>query len=124
MIETLPNSWPIKNSVIMGGAVRDAMLRRSGIKRKSLNTYDKELQIRFDETQGVTNTYLPSGQDDGVTTDSHSGTDTVPWGLDQEWVTTQLVATDGDGDSQTIVKMVMLGTEGCRRRQQQDISCE
>lgn len=112
LIETLPNSWPIKNSVIMGGAVRDAMLRRSGIKRKSLNTYDKELQIRFDESQGVTNTYLPSGQDDGVTTDSHSGTDTVPWGLDQEWVTTQLVATDGDGDSQTIVKMVMLGTEG------------
>lgn len=111
LIETLPNAWPVKNSVVMAGGVRDAMLRRSGIKRKALNTYDKELQIRFDATQSTANTYLPSGADDGVSTSEHGGTDTLPWGLDQSWVTTQLVSTDGDGDAQTTLKMVMQGTE-------------
>ena len=109
MIETLANAWPTRNAVVMAGVMRDQMLKINGMKRGDLNTYDKDLKIRFDTTQSTANTYLPGSSDSGVSDGEHSGTDNLVWGINQEWTTTSLVANNSDGVKRAL-KMVMLGS--------------
>ena len=109
LLETLANAWPTRNAVVMAGVMRDQMLKINGMKRGDLNTYDKDLKIRFDTTQSTGNTYLPGSTDSGVSDSEHSGTDNLVWGINQEWTTTSLVANNSDGVKRAL-KMVMLGS--------------
>lgn len=44
-VYSLPNSWPIRNSIVLMGAARDAMLKSAGVRRSNLEAYQKELRL-------------------------------------------------------------------------------
>jgi hypothetical protein len=50
-IETLNCGYPTRNSVVLAGAARDAMLKSAGVSRSNLESYQKELRIKFDADQ-------------------------------------------------------------------------
>jgi hypothetical protein len=55
----LPSSYPIRNSVVLAGAARDAMLDSAGISRSNLETYQKELRIKLEAGNTDTNQFFP-----------------------------------------------------------------
>lgn len=110
-VSTMPNSYPIRNAVVMAGWMRDGMLKQNGVKRSDLNTYDKELRVLMDKDQATDGSedWLPNGSDPGTVTDDHAGTDDDVWGLNRPWDVTQLVHADDAGDNATTRKMAVLG---------------
>ena len=44
-VYSLPNSWPIRNSIVLIGKARDAMLESAGVRRSNLEAYQKELRL-------------------------------------------------------------------------------
>lgn len=47
-IGTLNNGYPTRNAVVLAGAARDAMLKSAGVSRGNLESYQKELRLKFD----------------------------------------------------------------------------
>ncbi len=47
-IETANCGYPTRNAVVLAGASRDAMLKSAGVSRGNLESYQKELRIKFE----------------------------------------------------------------------------
>ncbi len=48
IFETANCGYPTRNAVVLAGASRDAMLKSAGVSRGNLESYQKELRIKFD----------------------------------------------------------------------------
>ena len=55
----LPASYPIRNSVVLAGAARDAMIESVGSSHSKLEPYQKELRIKLEAGQFDTTTFFP-----------------------------------------------------------------
>ena len=105
IIETLNCGYPTRNSVVLAGAARDAMLKSAGVSRSNLESYQKELRILMDGTMtSESNQYFPEGTDIGTT---GSG-----WGTGFDYDYTKLVINRPDDAADGITKaLAMLGTQ-------------
>lgn len=104
-IESLSNGYPTRNSVVLAGVARDAMLKSAGIPRSNLETYQKELRILFSNGAGTSNQYMPGCLDKG----DPSGTSA--WGPNT-YDYTKLVIADPDGAPDGFSKPLMMqGTQ-------------
>ena len=105
VIETLSAGYPTRNSVVLAGAARDAMLKSAGIPRSNLESYQKELRIFMETGAGAGHQYMPGGVDKG----QPSGTGA--WGTD-DYEYTKLVIADPDGSPDGLThSLFMLGTQ-------------
>jgi hypothetical protein len=105
-IQSLNCGYPTRNSVVLAGAARDAMLKTAGVSRSNLESYQKELRLLMDGSMLATgtNSYFP-----GATA---VGTGSGGWGVGFDYDYTKLVINRPDGASDSITKaMAMLGTQ-------------
>ena len=108
-VDTLNCGYPTRNSVVLTGAARDAMLKSAGISRSNLESYQKELRIVMDGTMdgGGSNIFFPGATDDGT---SSGG-----WGEALTYDYTKLVINRPDDAADGITKsLAMLGTQSAR----------
>ncbi len=99
-VDSLNCGYPTRNSVVLAGHARDEMLKSAGVSRSNLETYQKELRLRFDGDMTNANTLMP-GQTD------FSGTLAVPgWGDGLVYDYTQLVIEDPASPGDTLTKEV------------------
>lgn len=105
LIETLSNGYPTRNSVVLAGAARDAMLKSAGIPRSNLETYQKELRLIMESGGGTAYQYMPGCNNKG------NPSSTGAWGTDS-YDYTKLVIADPDGSPDGFSKsLFMLGTQ-------------
>ena len=64
-LDTLSCAYPTRNAVVLAGAARDAMLKSAGVSRGNLESYQKELRLKFECDQKTTNSWLPGATDLG-----------------------------------------------------------
>ena len=104
-VESLNCGYPTRNSVVLAGAARDAMLKSAGISRSNLESYQKELRILMDGTMtNASNQYFP-----GATT---VGVGAGGWGVGFDYDYTKLVINRPDDAADGITKgLAMLGTQ-------------
>jgi hypothetical protein len=104
-VESLNCGYPTRNSVVLAGAARDAMLKSAGISRSNLESYQKELRILMDGTMtAASNQYFPGATAVG----SGSG----GWGVGFDYDYTKLVINRPDDAADGITKaLAMLGTQ-------------
>ena len=101
IIETLNCGYPTRNSVVLAGAARDAMLKSAGVSRSNLESYQKELRILMDGTMtSESNQYFPEGTDIGTT---GSG-----WGTGFDYDYTKLVINRPDDAADGITKALAM----------------
>ena len=106
ILESLNCGYPTRNSVVLAGAARDAMLKTAGVSRSNLESYQKELRLLMDGSMLATgaNSYFPGATD--------QGTGSGGWGVGFDYDYTKLVINRPDGASDSITKaMAMLGTQ-------------
>ena len=97
---TLPNSYPIRNSVVLAGAARDEMLKSAGIRRSNLESYQTELRL-LPECGFTEGDYLlPGNVAAGYTADAQFGKNVV-------YDYTSVTYTDSGGEQTKA--MVVLG---------------
>lgn len=110
-IETLNNGYPTRNSVVLAGAARDAMLKSAGVSRGNLETYQKELRIVMDADQARTNTWLPGATAPGLTeADTGAAVAAATYGIDLVYDHTSLVYDDPSSPGTDVSKtLCMLG---------------
>jgi len=97
---TLPNSYPIRNSVVLAGAARDAMLKSAGISRSNLESYQTELRLHHQCGVEESNYLLPCNTTAGSTGDAAFGKNVV-------YDYTTVTYTDSGGEKTK--QMVVLG---------------
>lgn len=51
VVETANCGYPTRNAVVLAGSARDAMLKSAGVSRSNLESYQKELRIKFECSQ-------------------------------------------------------------------------
>ena len=71
--------YPTRNAVVLAGHARDEMLESAGVSRGNLETYQKELRLKFECDQTEANLYLPGAEEIGA-----EGNSLSPRGGDQE----------------------------------------
>lgn len=100
----LPASYPIRNSVVLAGAARDAMIESVGSSHSKLEAYQKELRIKLEAGQFDTNTFFPFA--------SNMATASGGFGETLTYDYTKLVLTRPDeaADSVTL-PLVMIGEQ-------------
>ena len=105
IVESLNCGYPTRNSVVLAGAARDAMLKSAGISRSNLESYQKELRILMDGTMtAASNQYFPGA--------SAVGTGSGGWGVGFDYDYTKLVINRPDDAADGITKgLAMLGTQ-------------
>jgi len=106
IFRTLNCGYPTRNSVVLAGAARDAMLKSAGVSRSNLESYQKELRLLMDGTMAAngSNHYFPGGTDIGTTGNG--------WGSALTYDYTKLTIQDPDNADQEItLGMSMLGTQ-------------
>lgn len=59
VLQYLPASYPIRNSVVLAGAARDAMIESVGSSHGKLEPYQKELRLKLEAGQYDTNMFFP-----------------------------------------------------------------
>ncbi len=105
----VPNSgYPTRNAVVLAGHARDEMLKSAGVSRGNLETYQKELRLKFDCDQTEANLFLPGATEQGA-----EGGDIADYanayGYDMTYDYTSLVfdspTAPGTDVSQTLVLM-------------------
>ena len=102
--QTLNCGYPTRNAVVLAGHARDEMLKSAGVSRSNLESYQKELRLKFDDAQTVALNYFPGAI--GI------GTGDGGWGESLTYDYTQLTLMDPDSGNATISKpMCMLGTQ-------------
>lgn len=107
-LETLNCGYPTRNSVVLAGAARDAMLKTAGVSRSNLESYQKELRIVMDGTMdgGGSNMLFPF--DDSW----QQGQTFEGWGHDLTYDYTKLVINQPDAADTAITKsLAMIGTQ-------------
>lgn len=75
IVQSLNCGYPTRNAVVLAGHARDEMLKSAGISRSNLESYQKELRLKFESDMAGSNTYFPGGTDVGY---GHGG-----WGSDE-----------------------------------------
>lgn len=103
-IKTLNCGYPTRNSVVLAGAARDAMLKSAGISRSNLESYQKELRILLDTVMNPngSNQFHPGGT--AIGTSGMGGT------LSYDY--TELVMNRPDDVIDSLTKpLAMLGTQ-------------
>jgi hypothetical protein len=104
-VSTLSAGYPTRNSVVLAGAARDAMLKSAGIPRSNLESYQKELRIFMESGAGPGHQYMPGGNDKGLPSATGS------WGTN-DYEYTKLVIADPDGSPDGLThSMFMLGLQ-------------
>jgi len=103
-IEYLPSSYPIRNSVVLAGAARDAMLESAGMKYSDLEPYQKELRLQM--AAGITNQtmFFPFATSMGTSYGGFGET------LNYDYTKLTIVRPDEQADSVTL-PLVMLGEQ-------------
>ena len=104
IIQSLNCAYPTRNSVVLAGAARDAMLKSAGVSRSNLESYQKELRIKLETGQNDGTTFFPGATRMGV---SGGG-----WGeaLTFDYTKLTIVRPDEAADGITL-PLVMLGTQ-------------
>lgn len=105
-VRTLSCGYPTRNSVVLAGVARDAMLKSAGIPRSNLESYQKELRIKFEDGAGGASQYMPNCSSKGNPSGSPQafGTDTYDY--------TKIVIADPDGAPDGLTKgLAMLGNQ-------------
>ena len=106
-VETVNCGYPTRNAVVLAGAARDEMLKSAGVSRGNLESYQKELRLKFQCEQEETNTWLPGATRPG--TDATGTGDADAYGMDLVYDYTSIVFDDPDAAgtdvSQTLVLM-------------------
>jgi hypothetical protein len=103
-IESLNCGYPTRNSVVLAGHARDEMLKSAGVSRSNLETYQKELRIKFEAAMTASTQYYPGATD--------KGTGSGGWGESLTYDYTNIVIEDPDGTGGPITKpLLMLGTQ-------------
>ena len=104
VIQSLNCAYPTRNSVVLAGAARDAMLKSAGVSRSNLESYQKELRIKLETGQNDGTTFFPGASRLGV---SGGG-----WGegLTFDYTKLTIVRPDEAGDGITL-PLVMLGSQ-------------
>ena len=103
--DTLNCGYPTRNAVVLAGHARDEMLKSAGVSRSNLESYQKELRLKFDADQTAALNYFPGATD--------QGTGSGGWGESLTYDYTQLTLMDPDSGNATISKpMCMLGSQG------------
>lgn len=98
---TLPNSYPIRNAVVLAGAARDSMLKSAGISRSNLESYQTELRLHHQCGVTEANYLLPGNSSAaGFNADAAFGKDVV-------YDYTSVTYTDSGGEHTK--QMVVLG---------------
>ena len=104
-VSTLSAGYPTRNSVVLAGAARDAMLKSAGIPRSNLETYQKELRLIMETGAGRLHQYMPGCVGKGDPSSNQA------WGVDLYEIT-NLVLADPDGTPDGMSKkLAMLGTQ-------------
>jgi hypothetical protein len=106
IVKALNCGYPTRNSVVLAGAARDAMLKSAGISRSNLESYQKELRLLMDTSMvgSGSNIFFPQGTDVGT------GKGGLGDGFDYDY--TKLVINQPDAADTGITKaMAMIGTQ-------------
>ena len=64
--EVANSGYPTRNAVVLAGHARDEMLKSAGVSRGNLESYQKELRLKFDCSQTEANLYLPGAIEIGA----------------------------------------------------------
>ena len=64
--EVANSGYPTRNAVVLAGHARDEMLKSAGVSRGNLESYQKELRLKFDCGQTEANLYLPGAVEIGA----------------------------------------------------------
>jgi hypothetical protein len=105
-IDSLNCGYPTRNSVVLAGAARDAMLKSAGVSRSNLESYQKELRLVMDSTMdgSGSNMFFPGATAIGTGSDG--------WGESLTYDYTKLVINQPDAADTAITKsLAMLGTQ-------------
>lgn len=105
-IKSLNCGYPTRNSVVLAGAARDAMLKSAGISRSNLESYQKELRILLDGVMhpngASSNMFHPGGT--AIGTSGMGGAITYDY--------TELVMNRPDDAVDALTKeLIMLGSQ-------------
>ena len=65
ILQTLNSGYPTRNAVVLAGAARDAMLKSAGVSRGNLESYQKELRLKFDCAMTDATSLSPGAADFG-----------------------------------------------------------
>lgn len=104
VVESLNCGYPTRNSVVLAGHARDEMLKSAGVSRSNLETYQKELRLKFEAAMTGATQYYPGATD--------RGTGSGGWGESLTYDYTNIVIEDPDGSGGPITKpLIMLGTQ-------------
>ncbi len=64
-VQSLNCGYPTRNAVVLAGHARDEMLKSAGVSRSNLESYQKELRLKFDSAMASSTTYFPGALDIG-----------------------------------------------------------
>ncbi len=100
------SGYPTRNAVVLAGHARDEMLKSAGVSRGNLESYQKELRLKFDCSQTSANLYLPGALEIGAEGGTPADYDNA-YGYDLVYDYTSLVfdspSAPGTDVSQTLV---------------------
>ena len=85
-VSSLNCGYPTRNAVVLGGHARDEMLKSAGVSRSNLESYQKELRLKFDKDMTGTNIYYPGA--------TNIGTGNGGWGAGLTYDYTKVVFDD------------------------------
>ena len=107
-VETANCGYPTRNAVVLAGAARDEMLKSAGVSRGNLESYQKELRLKFECEQLESNTWLPGATRPG--TDHTGAGDADAYGMDLVYDYTSIVFDDPDAAGTDVSQtLVLLG---------------
>ena len=87
-VQSLNCGYPTRNAVVLAGHARDEMLKKSGISRGNLESYQKELRLKFEKEMIQDDIFFPGATDVGP---SSGG-----WGNGVTFDYTRLIFDDPD----------------------------
>lgn len=103
-IESLNCGYPTRNAVVLAGHARDEMLKSAGVSRSNLESYQKELRLKFDKDMDAAGTYFPGATD--------KGTGSGGWGNGLTYDYTKVVFDDpGAAGTDLTQTLCVLGTQ-------------
>ena len=104
VVESLNCGYPTRNAVVLAGHARDEMLKSAGISRSNLESYQKELRLKFDKDMDASGTYFPGATD--------RGTGSGGWGNGLTYDYTKVVFDDpGAAGTDITQTLCVLGTQ-------------
>ena len=105
-VSSLNCGYPTRNAVVLAGHARDEMLKKSGISRSNLESYQKELRLLMDGSMltNHSNMFFPGATD--------VGTGSGGWGHALTYDYTKLVISDPDtAGTEISASLRVLGTQ-------------